>query len=260
MAAKDLFSIEGKTAVVTGGSRGIGEMIARGFLEAGAKVYISSRKKEQCDATAEELSKIGECISVPADLSNLEGIGTLTNAIQEKESELHILVNNAGAAWGVPFEEYPESGWDKVMDTNVKGIFFLTQQLLPLLRKAASEEDAARVINISSIEAFRVPAIWENYAYPASKAAVVQLTRHLANRLAPDHITVNSIAPGLFPSKMTKVVFEDQALIDQVRNTIPLGHEGRPNEIAGPAIFFASQAANFITGATLVVDGGALTT
>ena len=259
MTTNDLFSIQGKTAVVTGGSRGIGLMIARGFVEAGAKVYISSRKKEQCDATAEELSKTGECIAIPADLSNLDGIKGLAGALQEKESELHILVNNAGAAWGVPFEEYPEEGWDKVMDTNVKGIFFLTQQLLPLLQKAGKSEDPARVINISSVEAFKVPP-WENYAYPASKAAVVQLTCHLAKNLASDNITVNAIAPGLFPSKMTNFLFQDETATAQFEQHIPLQRHGAPSDMAGPAIFLASKAANYMTGSTIVVDGGSLLT
>jgi NAD(P)-dependent dehydrogenase (short-subunit alcohol dehydrogenase family) len=255
MPSNDLFSIEGKTAVVTGGSRGIGFMIARGFVEAGARVYISSRKKDQCDAAAEELSKSGECISVPADVSSIEGIDSLVDSVQSKESELHVLVNNAGAAWGVPIEEYPESGWDKVMDTNVKGVFFLTKAFLPLLRKGSSEEDPARVINISSIEAFKVPA-WENYAYPASKAAVVQLTRHLAKRLAPDRILVNSIAPGLFPSRMTNFLFQNDEATKAFEQHIPLQRAGQPNDLVGPAILLASKASNYMTGATIIVDGG----
>ncbi len=259
MAANDLFSIQGKTACVTGGSRGIGFMIAQGFIDAGARVYISSRKADQCEAAAKELGKNGECIAIPSDLSTVEGTEQLANAVQEKESQLDILVNNAGAAWGVPIDEYPESGWDKTMDTNVKGVFFLTKAMLPLLRKAGSPEDPARVINISSIEAFKVP-LWENYAYPASKAAVAQLTKHLAKQLATDNITVNAIAPGLFPSRMTKFVFDNEDIAEQVQNNIPLGRAGEPEDMAGPAIFLSSRAGAWLTGSVIVVDGGALVT
>ena len=257
MTTNDLFSIEGKTAVVTGGSRGIGFMIAKGFVDAGAKVYISSRKADACEQAVEELSKSGEAFAIPADLSTVEGADALAQGVQERESQVDILVNNAGAAWGVPIDEYPESGWDKTMDTNVKGVFFLTKAMLPLLRKAGREEDPARVINISSIEAFQVP-MWENYAYPASKAAVAQLTKHLAKMLAPDHITVNALAPGLFPSRMTKFVFDNEAIADEVKNHIPLGRAGGPDDMAGPAIFLSSRAGAWLTGSVIVVDGGAL--
>lgn len=257
--ANDLFSIAGKTAVITGGSRGIGFMIAQGFVAAGARVYISSRKADQCEAAAAELSKTGEAHAIPADLSTVEGTEALARAVQDKESQVDILINNAGAAWGVPIDEYPESGWDKTMDTNVKGVFFLTKAMLPLLRKAGSPDEPARVINISSIEAFKVP-MWENYAYPASKAAVAQLTKHLAKTLAPDHITVNAIAPGLFPSRMTKFVFDNAEIAEQVQNHIPLGRAGGPDDIAGPAIFLSSRAGAWLTGSVIVVDGGALVT
>lgn len=259
MTPNDLFSIQGKTALVTGGSRGIGFMIAKGFVDAGARVYISSRKVEACEAAAEELSKTGEAFAIPADLSTVEGAEGLAGALTERESQLDILVNNAGAAWGVPIDEYPESGWDKTMNTNVKGVFFLTKAMLPLLRKAGTHEDPARVINISSIEAFKVP-LWENYAYPASKAAVAQLTKHLANRLSTDHITVNALAPGLFPSRMTRFVFENEEIADEVKNRIPLGRPGQPEDMAGPAIFLASRAGAWMTGSVIVVDGGALVT
>ena len=259
MTTNDLFSIEGKTAVVTGGSRGIGFMIAKGFVDAGARVYISSRKADACEEAVAELSKNGEAFAIPADLSTVEGTETLANGVQERESQVDILVNNAGAAWGVPIDEYPESGWDKTMDTNVKGVFFLTKAMLPLLRKAGSPEDPARVINISSIEAYKVP-LWENYAYPASKAAVAQLTKHLAKQLAPEHITVNALAPGLFPSRMTKFVFDNEAIAEEVKNHIPLGRPGGPDDMAGPAIFLASRAGAWLTGSIIVVDGGALTT
>ncbi|MEA2499118.1 MAG: hypothetical protein QOH26_1523, partial [Actinomycetota bacterium] len=194
----DLFSIDGKVAVVTGGSRGIGLMIARGYVEAGARVYISSRKADVCEEVAAELSRAGTCIAVPADLSNLDGVEHLVEGVTAKEDHLDILVNNAGAAWGAPIEEYPESGFDKVMDLNVKAIFFLTQRFLPLLRKAGTADDPARVINIGSIDGLRVPLL-QNYAYSASKAAVHMLTRHLAHHLTGDHITINAIAPGPFP-------------------------------------------------------------
>ena len=200
---KDLFSIEGKVALVTGGSRGIGEMIAAGFLANGAKVYISSRKAEVCDATAERLANEygGECISIPADLSNLEGIGALAKELSAKENSLDILVNNAGASWGEPIEEYSELGWDKVMDTNVKGIFFLTQQLLPLLRESGKSDNPSRVINIGSIDGIKT-GTFDAFSYGPSKAAVHHLTRVLAARLIKDQIIVNAIAPGPFPTWM----------------------------------------------------------
>lgn len=252
----DLFSIEGKTAVVTGGSRGIGLMIARGFVEAGARVYISSRKAEVCDEVARELSKISPCFSVPADLSTLEGVEHLASEVTGRESQIDILVNNAGAAWGAPIEDYPESGWDKVMDLNVKAIFFLTQALLPLLRKAASADAPARVINIGSIDGIRVPVL-QNYAYSASKAAVHMLTRHLAHHLVDDHITINAIAPGPFPSKMTKFMFDQGE--ELVASNVPLGRAGRPDDVAGAAIYLASAAGAYLTGAVIPVDGGVAT-
>ena len=251
-----LFSIEGKTAVVSGGSRGIGLMIADAFVEAGARVYISSRKADVCDEVAAELSKKGECISAPADLSNMEGVQALSEAVSGREDKIEILVNNAGAAWGAPIDEFPESGWDKVMDLNVKGVFFLTQALLPLLRKGASEDDPARVINIGSIDGLRVPVL-QNYVYSASKAAVHMLTRHLAHHLVDDHVTVNAIAPGPFPSKMTKFMFDMGE--DLVSQNVPLGRPGRPDDIAGTAIYLASRAGSYLTGAVIPVDGGIAT-
>ena len=257
MSAQDLFSIEGKVAVVTGGSRGIGLMIARGMVEAGAKVYISSRKAEVCDEVAAELSKTGECISAPADLSSADGCKQLAEAVSANESELHILVNNAGAAWGAPIEEYPESGFDKVLDLNVKGVFFTTQQLLPLLRKAATPDDPARVINIGSIDGIRVPLL-QNYAYSASKAGLHMLTRHMAHHLVEDHIAINAIAPGPFPSKMTKFMF-DAVGEEGVAANVPLGRAGRPDDVAGLAIFLSSRAGAYLTGAVIPCDGGVST-
>ncbi len=257
-----LFSIEGKTALVTGGSRGIGEMIADGFLAAGARVYISSRKAQVCDATAARLSdKHGvECLSLPANLAEVEGISKLTEAIKERESRLDILVNNAGVSWGAPLESFPEVGWDKVMDTNVKGYFFLTQQLLPLLRAAASPESPARVINIGSIDGIRTP-VFDTFSYGPSKAAAHYLTRVLAAHLAKDHIRVNAIAPGPFPTWMLSTGVGgggdvDNTDWDAVAKTNPSGRVGTPEDIAGIAIFLSSRASAFTTGEVITADGG----
>lgn len=249
----DLFSIRGKAAVVTGGSRGIGLMIADAYVDAGARVYVSSRKADVCNEVAGVLSERGECYAAPADLSTSDGIRSLADAIREREDGIEILVNNAGAAWGAPIDEYPESGWDKVMDLNVKGLFFTTQALLPLLRKGASDEDPARVINIGSIDGLRVPVL-QNYAYSASKAAVHMLTRHLAHHLVDDKVTVNAIAPGPFPSKMTKFMFDMGE--DVVAQNVPLGRAGRPEDVAGAALYLASRAGAYLTGAVIPVDGG----
>ncbi len=252
----ELFSIQGKVAVVTGGSRGIGEMIARGFVEAGARVYISSRKAEVCDAVAAELG--GGCSSVPADLSTMEGIQRLVDEVSSREDHLNILVNNAGAAWGAPLEDFPELGFDKVWNLNVKGLFYLTAKFLPLLRKAATHQDPARVINIGSIDGIRVP-FFENFSYSAAKAGVHMLTRHIAHKVAPDNITVNAIAPGLFPSQMTKALFADSETTDMVVQNVPLRREGRGDDVAGTAIYLSSRAGAYLTGAVIPVDGGVST-
>jgi len=249
----DLFSIRGKTALITGGSRGIGMMIARGYLEAGAKVYISARKKDACDEAARMLSEVGDCISIAADVSDAAGCKKLADEISARERSLDILVNNAGAAWGAPLEEYPESGFDKVMGTNVKSIFFLTQNLLPLLQKAASAQDPARVINIGSIDGLKVPRV-ENYAYAPSKAAVHHLTRVLAVKLGPRNITVNAVAPGPFESQMTKWMLAN--FQKQIESECPLGRIGSPQDMAGVAIYLASRAAAYVTGVVIPVDGG----
>tara|TARA_B100000945_G_scaffold37425_3_gene25320 strand:- start:1335 stop:2129 length:795 start_codon:yes stop_codon:yes gene_type:complete len=260
---KDLFSIEGKVALVTGGSRGIGEMIAAGFLANGARVYISSRKAEVCDATAERLAKEygGECISIPADLSNLEGISALANELSSKEKSLDILVNNAGASWGEPIEDYSELGWDKVMDTNVKGIFFLTQQLLPLLRESRTADNTSRVINIGSIDGIKT-GTFDAFSYGPSKAAVHHLTRVLAARLIKDHIIVNAIAPGPFPTWMlsTGVGGGGDTDIDwsAVGQSNPSGRVGDAEDIAGLAIFLSSRAGAYTVGQTIACDGGAV--
>ncbi len=246
---KNLFDIAGKVAVVTGGSRGIGAMIARGFVENGAKTYICSRTIEQATETAETLSEYGDCIAFQADLSSLAGIEKFVGEISAREEKIDILVNNAGAVWAAPIDDFPESGWDKVMDINVKSVFFLTQKFLPLLR----ESSMGRIINIASVDGLSVPQ-FETYSYSASKAAVIHMTHVLAKRLAKDNITVNAIAPGAFPSEMTKVVLarHKQMMLDQV----PLGRIGEPEDMAGAAIYLASRASAYVTGITLTVDGG----
>ncbi len=249
----DLFSIAGKVALVTGGSRGIGAMIARGYVEAGAKVYITARKQAACDEMTKQLSVIGECISIPADLSTVAGCQHLADEIKAREPALHILVNNAGANWGAPLAEFPEAGWDKVMDTNVKGIFFLTQQLLPQLEAAAHPGDPARVINIGSIDGIHIPFV-DNYAYSASKAAVHHLTRVLAVKLGPRGVTVNAVAPGFFPSKMTEWLLDN--FEEQLVANCPLQRTGVPGDMAGVAIYLASRAGAYVNGAVITVDGG----
>ena len=259
---KDLFSIKGKVALVTGGSRGIGEMIAAGFLASGAKVYISSRKAEVCDATAKRLTEEygSECISLPSDLSNLQGIDSLVSELNNKESHLDILINNAGAAWGSPLDEYPEKGWDKVMDTNVKGVFFLTQKLLPLLREGV-KNDPSRVVNIGSVDGLTAGA-FENYAYGPSKAALHHLTRILAATLIKEKIIVNAIAPGPFPTWMlsTGVGFGGETDVDwsQVGEGNPSGRVGDMEDIAGLAIFLCSRASEYTVGQTIACDGGSV--
>ena len=252
-----LFDISGKTALVTGGSRGIGLMIARGYVEAGAKVYISSRKAEVCDEVAAELSKVGTCISVPADLSRTEECTRLAAEIAGMEEKLHILVNNAGATWGAPLDEFPVDGWDKVMNLNVRAPFLLTQALLPQIEAAATEDDPARIINIGSIDGIQVP-ILETYSYSSSKAAIHQLTRHLARSLGRKHITVNAIAPGPFESKMMAETLRNFG--DTIARSSPLGRIGRPDDMAGVAIYLASRAGSYVTGAVIPVDGGIATT
>jgi len=249
---QDLFSVKGKVALVTGGSRGIGLMIARGFVEAGARVYISSRKAEACDAVAAGLSADGSCTSLPEDLSSEGGCRRLAGALAERESALHVLVNNAGANWGAPLLEYPDAAWDKVLALNVKSIFHLTRACLPLLEKAAAPGDPARVINIGSIDGLRPPAL-ETYAYSSSKAAAHQLTRHLAARLAP-RITVNAVAPGPFESKMMAATLE--RFRDAIVGSCPLGRIGEPEDMAGIAIYLASRAGAWLTGTVIPVDGG----
>ncbi len=262
MNLKNLFSIEGKVALVTGGSRGIGEMIAAGFLANGARVYISSRKADVCDATAERLQKEfgGECISIPANLAELDGIEAAVAEIEKREARLDILVNNAGVSWGAPLGEFPEVGWDKVMDTNVKGVFFLTQRLLPLLEAAGTAEEPARVINIGSIDGIKTP-MFENFSYGPSKAAVHHLTRQLAAHLVKRNVIVNGIAPGPFPTWMLSTGVGgggdvDNTDWDAVGKGNPRGRVGTPEDIAGLAIFLSSRASGFTVGETITCDGG----
>ena len=251
---KNLFDVSGKVAVVTGGSRGIGAMIARGFVENGVKTYITARKEAELQAMAEELSALGECIALSSNLATLEGVTAFAESIKAREEQVHILVNNAGASWGADIDDFPEVGWDKIMDLNVKSLFFLTQQLLPSLRAAGSAEDPARVINIGSINGFTNPHM-NNYSYSASKAAVHHLTRHLGGDLASQHINVNAIAPGFFPSKMTAHMLEEEEAMLQ---EIPRGRIGNAEDAAGTAIYLSSRASAWVTGHTLALDGGYL--
>jgi NAD(P)-dependent dehydrogenase (short-subunit alcohol dehydrogenase family) len=256
MTASDLFDIAGKTALVTGGSRGIGRMIAEGFVDAGVRVYISSRKAEVCDEVAAELSKRGTCVAVPADLSTEAECRRLADEMGRRVDQLDILVNNAGATWGAPLDEFDEAAFERVLALNVKGVFHLTKFMVPLLQKAGTQEEPARVVNIGSIDGIQVPAL-ETYSYSASKAAVHQLTRHLARRLAPS-ITVNAIAPGPFESKMMAATLE--AFGEQIAAGAPLKRIGRPDDMAGAAIYLSSRAGAYVTGAVIPVDGGIATT
>ncbi len=247
-----LFDLKGRVALVTGGSRGIGRMIAEAYVRAGVRTYITARKAAALEAAAAEMCEFGECIAMNSDLSDLDGIKTLTDTLAARESQLDILVNNAGAAWGAPYDEFPEEGWDKVMDLNVKSLFFLTQQLTPLLRSSASAEQPAKVINIASIDGIYVTEN-ETYSYVASKAAVIHLTRRLAMRLTPEHIHVNAIAPGAFQSDMNIWARDNP---EKVAKMVPAGRIGNPEDMGGTAIYMASRAGDYLVGVTLTVDGG----
>jgi 2-deoxy-D-gluconate 3-dehydrogenase len=262
LALTDLFSVAGKTVLVTGGSRGIGEMIAAGFLANGATVYISSRKAEVCDATAERLAKDygGTCVSLPADLSNLDGIDDLTTRLKAQTATLDVLINNAGASWGAPVEEFPEAGWDKVMDTNVKGVFFLTQRLLPLLESAGTAEDPSRIVNIGSVDGIKTPA-FDTWSYGPSKAALHALTRQMGSRFAKRNIIANAIAPGPFPTWMLSTGVGGGGDVegtdwDAVGARVPRGRVGTAEDIAGLAIFLCSRAGAFTVGEVITCDGG----
>ena len=259
MKINNLFSVEGKVAVVTGGSRGIGEMITSGLLANGAKVYISARKAPALIEKAKELSALydAECIAIPCDLSSLEGIESFTNILKEKEGKIDFLINNAGAAWGEPFENFSESGWDKVMDLNVKSIFFLTQKMTPLLKLNATEEDPSRVVNIGSIDGLNVP-MFPTFSYSSSKAAVHHLTRVLAAQLVKENILVNAIAPGPYPSAMLGAAVNSDYTEIEKRN--PRKRVGSPEDIAGLAIFLCSRAGAYTVGETITSDGGIVKT
>lgn len=262
LSINDLFSVRGKTVLVTGGSRGIGEMIAAGFLANGARVFISSRKADVCDATATRLAGEhgGECVSLPADLATLDGIDALTAALRERTETLDVLVNNAGASWGASVEEFPEVGWDKVMDTNVKGVFFLTQRLLPLLEAAGTPDDPARVINIGSVDGIKTPS-FDTWSYGPSKAALHALTRQMGARFMKRNILANAIAPGPFPTWMLSTGVGTGGDVEgtdweAMGRTMPRGRIGTPEDIAGTAIFLASRAGAFTVGEVLTCDGG----
>jgi len=251
MDIANLFSLKGRTALITGGSRGIGRMIAHAYLVQGARVYVSARDVDTCNQTAAQLSEFGEIIALPADVSTLEGVSTLVRSVAEREESLDILVNNAGTAWGAPYDEFPEAGWDKVVDLNLKTPFFLTQCLTPLLRKAVAKS-LPKVINIASVDGISVGPR-ETYSYAASKAGLIQLTRLMALRLAPERIVVSAIAPGAFATDLNKSARDHG---DDVAAYIPLGRIGTAEDIAGAAVYLASRAGDYVVGSTLIVDGG----
>ena len=257
MKIDELFSVRGKMVVVTGGSRGIGEMIARAMVENGARVIITARNAAVCDGLAAELSKIGDCVSIPADLSKMAEIERFATAVAAREAKVDVLFNNAGASWGASFDEFSEAGWDKVIDLNLKSVFFLTQKLVKQLEAAATEDDWAKVINIGSIDGMHVSP-YEAYSYNASKAGVLHMTRMMAKFLAARNIAVNAIAPGYFPSKMTAGL--DDAIVDLTMSQTPMRRKGTPDDMAGVALFLASRASAYLCGSVVAVDGGFATT
>ena len=252
-----LFGLKGKTALITGGAKGLGFMMAEAMVKSGAEVIIASRSQEDCEAAAAELSEFGRCVAMSADLSSAEGIDCLVAQINERCSKLNILINNSGRTWGATLDSYPEEQWDKVMELNVKSPFYLMQKLIPLMEAEATESNPSKVINIGSIAGLGSQVL-NAYAYAASKAAILHLTKGLASELAPRHIIVNAIAPGYFPSKMTKHIKEDQAVLNAVLKDVPLKRFGKPEELGALAVFLSSSLSDYITGQTIVIDGGLL--
>jgi len=255
MLISQLFSVADKVVVVTGGSRGIGRMIAEAFVVNGARVYITARKAQACDATASELSASGVCVSVPGDLATAQGRQQVVDTIAQYETGVDVLVNNAGATWGAPLDEFPEAGFDKVLEVNLKAPFFLTQALLPLLSARATPDDPSRVLMIGSVDGIRVPQT-ASYSYSASKAGVHHLARHLAHHVLDRNITVNAIAPGPFESKMMAFLLDDPATRQAIADSVPLRRIGTPEDMAGAALYLASRAGAYLTGAVIPVDGG----
>ncbi|PZG19902.1 3-oxoacyl-ACP reductase [Micromonospora craterilacus] len=249
----ELFSVAGRTALVTGGTQGIGRMIAQGFVEAGARVYLTARTKSDCDDVARELTAGGgECVAIPADLSDEQECVRLAREIAEREQKLHILVNNAGTAWTAPVEQFPASAWDRVLDLSLKAPLFLVRELAPLLRAAGTADDPARIVNIGSADAQRVPEM-PTYSAAAAKAAIHHVTRMLAHDFAPT-VTANVIAPGSFPSRMMAGVLE--AMGEEIAAVTPMQRIGRPDDIVGTAIYLCSRAGSYVTGSVVTVDGG----
>ena len=253
--SSSLFSLDKKIALVTGGAQGLGRMIAAGLIGAGAKVYITSRKREVCEAAAQELAQAGACVGLAADLNTPEAVVALANEIKAREPQLHILINNAGRTWGAPLETFPDKAWAGVMAVNVQGPFTLVRELLPLLAAAAVPLDPARIINIGSLAGLRAEPL-SAYSYAASKAAIQHLSRVLAKDLAARHITVNSIIPGYFPTQMTAHIRGQEAELNKLLERVPLGRLGEPDDIVGACVFLASRAGRYLTAADLVVDGG----
>ena len=250
-----LFRLDHKTALVTGGAQGMGRMIAAGLLGAGARVYITSRKLEVCEATARELGQMGTCIAIAADLNTPEAVVLLADQIKAREPRLDILINNAGRTWGAPLESFPDKAWPSVMAVNVQGPFTLVRELLPLLQAGATQEEPSRVINIGSVAGVRAEPL-SAYSYAASKAAIHHLSRVLAKDLAPKHITVNCVIPGYFPTQMTAHIRGKDEELGKLLERVPLGRLGEPDDIVGACVFLASRAGRYVTAAELIVDGG----